>query len=504
MPFFLRPEIIEDSAIRLMKSRASIGFINYLIFKRTQVLGGNEEVALSTKNKPFMEAMDDLAACYQGQAATIKRIDVKPFVNVFGSAEKGDKYISGKFTTNGPADTLGGRAWETVVGISGSNPRRAKLKANHARRLEPLMLKAGEALPNILDAAVWFFRGKDVSSLVSPATETAQNAKALTDAFKKETGLAEDEIRAILNGQDRPPSGTFEEWFAPEVSNPAIYLPDVKKSAGSPASRDDLASLAESFSDALEQCPLKLQPGAAVRFVASLLAKRFVILTGLAGSGKTKLAQAFARWITPPSPQCFAVVPVGADWTSNEHVLGYPDNLNGGYVQQTALKLILQAQKNPGTPHFLILDEMNLSHVERYFADLLSLIESEAELWLHHDQDADGKPKPRDGVPSTLKLPQNLFVIGTVNVDETTYMFSPKVLDRANVLEFRVSEEEMADFLESPASPNLDKLAEPGFSGAAFGPQFVQAASREYDAGLTDGERAQLKAELMTFFKLLG
>ena len=82
-------------------------------------------------------------------------------------------------------------------------------------------------------------------------------------------------------------------------------------------------------------------------------------------------------------------------------------------------------------------------------------------------------------------------------------MFSPKVLDRANVLEFRVSEDEMADFLESPTSPNLDKLAEPGFNGAAFGQPFLQAASRDYAASLTDGETAKLKAELMLFFKLL-
>ena len=260
---------------------------------------------------------------------------------------------------------------------------------------------------------------------------------------------------------------------------------------------ETIAALVESFQIACDG-HLKVSETTLLRFVGSLLAKRFVILTGLSGSGKTKLAQAFARWITPPTTECFAVVPVGADWTSNEHVLGYPDNLNGGYVKQTALNLILQAEKHPEIPHFLILDEMNLSHVERYFADLLSLIESNEKIWLHHDDETNR------GIQARLSLPENLFVIGTVNVDETTYMFSPKVLDRANVLEFRVSALDMEDFLDHPVAPDLDKLAEPGISGAAFGKEFVAAASRQHDASLGDAQRAQLKAELMLFFHALG
>jgi len=229
--------------------------------------------------------------------------------------------------------------------------------------------------------------------------------------------------------------------------------------------------------------------GAAHAFLTHLKAAAFALLR----SRGTKVI-----------PECYAIVPVGADWTSNEHILGYPDNLNGGYVQQTALKIILQAVKHPDLPHFLILDEMNLSHVERYFADVLSLIESETELWLHHDTETNGTPKSRGNVPNTIKFPQNLFVIGTVNVDETTYMFSPKVLDRANVLEFRVSGEEMADFLQSPATLNLDKLSQAGFNGAAFADAFVQSAKGDYDATLAPGDRANLKAELIILFKILG
>lgn len=157
------------------------------------------------------------------------------------------------------------------------------------------------------------------------------------------------------------------------------------------------------------------------------------------------------------------IVPVGADWTSSEHLLGYPDALRPGkYVMPDTgvLKFLLLAKDNDRLPFFLILDEMNLSHVERYFADFLSAMESGDKIKLY-----DGAPRSADDgteVPSALEIPKNLFVIGTMNVDETTYMFSPKVLDRAQVIEFRVSEREMKDFLAKPTTPDLDIIAGKG------------------------------------------
>ncbi len=119
----------------------------------------------------------------------------------------------------------------------------------------------------------------------------------------------------------------------------------------------------------------------------------------------------------------YAIVPVGANWTDNTNIIGYYNVITEDYQSTPAYELIKQAEKDPNNPYFLILDEMNLSHVERYFADFLSAIESGEEIPLY-------------GNNETLKLPENLFIIGTVNVDETTYMFSPKVLDRANTIEF--------------------------------------------------------------------
>ncbi len=114
--------------------------------------------------------------------------------------------------------------------------------------------------------------------------------------------------------------------------------------------------------------------------------------------------------------------------------------------------LIIRANLNPKLPYFLVLDEMNLSLVERYFADFLSAMESDEDIHLY----ADGTTE--NGVPAKIKLPKNLFIIGTVNIDETTNMFSPKVLDRANTIEFRINKNEMDRFLASASKLDMQAM----------------------------------------------
>lgn len=122
----------------------------------------------------------------------------------------------------------------------------------------------------------------------------------------------------------------------------------------------------------------------------------------------------------------YKIVPVGANWTENRHVLGFYNVITEEYNETPSYSLIKAAKNDVGSPYFLILDEMNLSHVERYFADFLSAIESGQPIPLYSNDDENYE----------LDIPDNLLIVGTVNVDETTYMFSPKVLDRANTIEF--------------------------------------------------------------------
>ena len=266
-------------------------------------------------------------------------------------------------------------------------------------------------------------------------------------------------------------------------------------------------------SDVFNQANLNFSPIVIQRFTSSLLTKPFVILTGLSGSGKTKLAQAFAMWISEKKEQ-YALVPVGADWTNREPLLGYPNSLNNvHYVKPDTgvLDILLRAQENylankrdlaKCTPYFLILDEMNLSHVERYFADFLSTMESEDEIKLYSgsdryaELDSVGNPIANSKIPDKITLPKNLFIIGTVNIDETTYMFSPKVLDRANTIEFRITSEEMERFLRDNNPLDMDALRAKGKDQA---PSFMSLAAREN----ISIDRGKHKDTFLSFFETL-
>ncbi|MFM9108442.1 MAG: McrB family protein [Chloroflexota bacterium] len=196
-----------------------------------------------------------------------------------------------------------------------------------------------------------------------------------------------------------------------------------------------------------------------------------------------------------PATRAYRVVPVGADWTTTEHILGYPDALDHGrYVRTPSLDLILRAAANPAAPHFLILDEMNMSHVERYFSDMLSAMESGEPIHLHTGETG----AERDGVPSQIALPPNLFIVGTVNVDETTYLFSPKVLDRANTIEFRTHADQLSLFLGNPAALDVRSVAG---KGRDFAGPFLYAATTQLT--LENPARAMVEQELLLLVRVL-
>lgn len=231
-----------------------------------------------------------------------------------------------------------------------------------------------------------------------------------------------------------------------------------------------------------------------LRFIASLTTKPLVILSGLSGSGKTKIAQSFAQWICVNDSQ-YKIVPVGADWTNREPLVGYPNGLDHkNYMMPDSgvLKLLIDAKDNLDLPFFIILDEMNLSHVERYFADFLSIMESNDTIKLFDGSDRlCGDLK----IEKEIGWPKNVFIIGTVNIDETTYMFSPKVLDRANVIEFRITDEEIQSFLENPSAIDLKKLEG---QGIAMAESFLSIANEDYIV-----KNGDIAKELVSFFNQL-
>ena len=208
---------------------------------------------------------------------------------------------------------------------------------------------------------------------------------------------------------------------------------------------------------------LHFTPWQLATFYTALQTKGFVILSGISGTGKTRLAQAFAGMLPQPAEGAnHLFVTVRPDWRDSKSLLGYYNPLTGTYEWTPFLRFLLLAvqsyEARDGLVWFVILDEMNLAHVEYYFADLLSVMESgrDEDSWtreplrLGYPDDATGDLPPRE-----LKLPPSLYIVGTVNVDETTHAFSPKVFDRAFTLELTD-----VDFTAYPAAaaftqPNL-------------------------------------------------
>lgn len=213
----------------------------------------------------------------------------------------------------------------------------------------------------------------------------------------------------------------------------------------------------------LKSLPKDFQTDFSRRYITSLLAKPFVILTGNSGTGKTRIAKQFAEYLEVTDEnggKNWLIVPVGADWTDNTKVLGFYNPLannnekTGKYEKTSIIELIERANVHPNIPYFIILDEMNLSHVERYFSDFLSHMEIPDEAFV-----LDGYEN------KVLPYPKNLFVVGTVNIDETTYMFSPKVLDRSNVIEFKPSMDDVLGLFDSYQN-DTDKITPAKFGTA--------------------------------------
>jgi len=197
-------------------------------------------------------------------------------------------------------------------------------------------------------------------------------------------------------------------------------------------------------------------------YYVALKTKPFAILSGVSGTGKTRMAELFAEAMTGHNAGQFRLLPVRPDWNDSAALLGYHNLLANRYVSTPFLEIARRAAlpENRQRTFFVCLDEMNLARVEHYLADYLSALESRAHrIPLHED------------VPD-LVLPPNLFVTGTVNVDETTHGFSRKVLDRANTLDFD-EPPVLAGAIGSKGSARLDE--DLGVSPAARQALFLNA-----------------------------
>lgn len=200
-------------------------------------------------------------------------------------------------------------------------------------------------------------------------------------------------------------------------------------------------------------------------YITAIKTKPFLLLAGISGTGKSRIVRELARacWdedsteYKAQKPKNFEMIQVKPNWHDSTELIGYVSRVSGSpiYVIGNFLRFITQAWKNLDVPYFLCLDEMNLAPVEQYFAEFLSVIESRksnedgmittdpilrksTEDWyriLTAELTGDNETLRNRFLEEGITIPQNLIVVGTVNMDETTFSFSRKVLDRAMTIE---------------------------------------------------------------------
>jgi 5-methylcytosine-specific restriction enzyme B len=159
--------------------------------------------------------------------------------------------------------------------------------------------------------------------------------------------------------------------------------------------------------------------------------KHFVILNGISGTGKTQLCRLYANAVYGLDYEAenpyLTIIPVRPDWMDATALFGYYSSFEKKYIMTEFLQVLISAQKERDKPHFIVLDEMNLARVEYYLSDYLSAVESRKEILLHNREDVTD-------ISQKISIPPNVYVLGTINVDETTHSLSDKVLDRAFVM----------------------------------------------------------------------
>lgn len=248
--------------------------------------------------------------------------------------------------------------------------------------------------------------------------------------------------RAVGSGM-----GTVQESEPPQYAPPPRLESAPEALAIAPAVFPDVSTVSANalltfLERSIEAQGFRYPPLTVRDYYISLQTKPFCIVAGITGTGKTRLTSLFAEALTGAVDSQYRLLPVRPDWADSTPLLGYVNLLAGGgegrFVSTPFLDFLRRAAspENACRAYFLCLDEMNLARVEHYFAEVLSAMETPTrELLLPNGQ--------------ALRLPANLFLTGTLNVDESTHALSRKVLDRANTIAFQeVRLREEAD--ESP------------------------------------------------------
>lgn len=200
-----------------------------------------------------------------------------------------------------------------------------------------------------------------------------------------------------------------------------------------PSAKVTLRELCNGFNAYLESKNMYYTPETLRAFVSGMACSHFIILEGLSGTGKTSLPKFFAEYVG--TEICFTSVQ--ASWRDRSDILGYYNDFVGKFKETPFLRALYRASYQTDDVHLMVLDEMNLSRIEYYFADFLSVLELDEDQWkIELMPVSTGGTLPAKLEGCSVRIPQNVWFVGTANKDDSTFTVTDKVYDRAVIIDF--------------------------------------------------------------------
>ena len=437
MGSYLSRGTIREAVDRLGSSRAKSALTDYLVFKRALVIANENAdapvraVVTGTQAPDFQAAIDELTSVAEG--------DDRPYYAPFGARrDQGRGYKSKKYPSNGPSDTASrwaSRPSYPLEHVAGTSPKEFRPVKRSADELEGFLLIDGRnsdecsgEKPRLVDLAIWLHRERPLQENV------LTDGAALVSYAKAALQLTADEIDGLFSDDTDDVQLATGDTAVAAVDYLPVPPTQAKKASVPTSSRAPTdvgeAEIQEVIGFVAAQ-GFVFHPWQVAAFITAARTKPFVILAGISGTGKTKLPRLVAE-ATGAHLRRIAVRP---DWTDSSELLGY-ERLDGTFVPGELLQIAREAIENPTQHFFALLDEMNVARVEYYLAEVLSHIEERVKMPDGRLGSAPLAPAATDPEWASVHLPGNLCIVGSVNMDETTFGFSRKVLDRSFVIEF--------------------------------------------------------------------
>lgn len=438
---------LRDAVDRLSASKAKPVMSDYLACLRALKLAADgtppeQAILVGQTDEPFQRGITDVAAV--AQPGNADGWEGQPFLFVF---DHKNHYRKESHRSNGTADTVAG--WQSKpdspMEFSGSPRRMAHRPGIPVDGVTERVLKktGGDPMPRGDDLAVWWHRYTDLDARFGGQPSVEQ----LIQTTKDDLGIDQAVWAALFTD---PPGPADEAWFSDEMADPNDFVPEppeivVIQNApmqGFAADVDKIIQIAGARG-------FTIQPWQVAAYITAVRTKPFVILAGISGTGKTKLP----RLVADATTSTYNLVPVRPDWTDSADLLGFR-SLTDDFKPGLLLEAAKAAECDPDHQHFVMLDEMNIARVEYYLAEVLSHIEERF-------RQPDGTVKSEALAPfgddgwNEVSLPSNLCIVGSVNMDESTFGFSRKVLDRSFVLEFSDIDLEAIAAVEAHPPPPL-------------------------------------------------